>query len=64
VPLTSREREVLQLAGEGFSGPRIAEQLVVSPMKVKTHLSKIYEKLGVSSRAAAVAKGMRLGLIA
>jgi PAS domain S-box-containing protein len=64
VPLTPREREVLQLAGEGFSGPRIAEQLVVSPMTVKTHFSNIYEKLGVSSRAAAVATGMRLGLIA
>ncbi len=64
VPLTPRELEVLQLAAEGLSGPSIAAQLVVSPMTIKTHFSNLYEKLGVSGRAAAVAKGMRIGLIA
>jgi DNA-binding CsgD family transcriptional regulator len=61
--LTPREREVLQLAAEGNSGPIIAERLVISPATVKAHFSHIYEKLGVSGRAGAVAKGMRLGLI-
>jgi DNA-binding CsgD family transcriptional regulator len=64
VPLTPREREVLQLAAAGLSGPSIAERLVISPSTVKTHFSNIYEKLGVSGRPAAVARGMRLGLIA
>jgi DNA-binding CsgD family transcriptional regulator len=62
-PLTPREREVLRIAAEGLSGRSIAERLVLSPATVKTHLSNIYEKLGVSGRVAAVAKGMRLGLI-
>ena len=63
-PLTPREREVLQLAAEGLSGPSMAERLGVSPSTVKTHFSNIYEKLGVSGRPAAVGLGMRLGLIA
>jgi DNA-binding CsgD family transcriptional regulator len=62
-PLTPRELEVLQLAAEGLSGPSIAERLFVSPGTVKTHFGNLYEKLSVSDRAAAVAKGMRLGLI-
>jgi DNA-binding CsgD family transcriptional regulator len=61
--LTPRELEVLQLAAEGVPGPGIAERLVVSPGTVKTHFANLYAKLGVSDRAAAVAKGMRLGLI-
>jgi PAS domain S-box-containing protein len=63
-PLTPREREVLQLAAEGLSGPNIAERLFVSPGTVKTHFKHIYEKLGVRDRAAAVARGLRLGFIA
>jgi DNA-binding CsgD family transcriptional regulator len=62
-PLTPREREVLQLAAEGLSGPDIAERLVVSAATVKTHFSNIYKKLGVNDRAAAVARGLRLGFI-
>jgi PAS domain S-box-containing protein len=62
-PLTPREREVLQLAAEGLSGPGIADRLVVSPGTVKTHFSNLYKKLGVSDRAAAVARGLRFGLI-
>jgi DNA-binding CsgD family transcriptional regulator len=63
-PLTPREREVLQLAAEGLSGPDIAERLVLSPATVKTHFSNIYASLGVTGRVGAVARGMRLGLIA
>jgi DNA-binding CsgD family transcriptional regulator len=62
-PLTPREREILQLAAEGLSGPSIAERLFVSPGTVKTHFRNIYEKLGVRDRAAAVARGLRLAFI-
>ncbi|MDX6582069.1 MAG: two-component system, NarL family, nitrate/nitrite response regulator NarL [Solirubrobacterales bacterium] len=62
-PLTPRELEVLQLAAEGLSGPKIAERLVLSPATVKTHFSNIYKKFGLSGRGAAVARGIRLGLI-
>jgi DNA-binding CsgD family transcriptional regulator len=61
--LTAREREILQLAADGFSGARTAERLVLSPETVKTHFGHIYEKLGVSSRTAAVAEAMRRGYI-
>jgi PAS domain S-box-containing protein len=61
--LTKRELEVVKLAAEGNTGPRIAEQLVIEPATVKTHFEHIYEKLGVSDRAAAVAQALRLGLI-
>lgn len=62
-PLTARELEVLQLAAEGFRGRAIAERLVVSPATVKSHFEHIYSKLGVADRAAAVATGLRQGLI-
>jgi PAS domain S-box-containing protein len=61
--LTPRELEVLQLAAHGVAGPQIAERLVVSHATVRSHLEHIYAKLGVSGRAAAVAKALRLGLI-
>jgi DNA-binding CsgD family transcriptional regulator len=61
--LTAREREVLQLAAEGLSGPRIAAELGLSPATVKTHLTHIYDKLDVRDRAAAVAIALRVGLI-
>jgi DNA-binding CsgD family transcriptional regulator len=62
-PLTPREREVLQLAADGHSGPMIATELVLSPDTVRTHFANIYSKLAVSDRGGAVAKGIRLGLI-
>jgi DNA-binding NarL/FixJ family response regulator len=61
--LTARELEVLQLTATGLSGPAIAAQLVISPATVKTHLEHIYAKLGVPDRAAAVARGLRDGII-
>jgi DNA-binding CsgD family transcriptional regulator len=61
--LTPRELEVLELAAEGFSGPMIAAELVLSAATVRTHFAHIYDKLRVGDRAAAVAKAMRLGLI-
>ena len=63
-PLTARERQVLQLAADGGgSTSEIAKQLVVSAGTVKTHFEHAYQKLGVSDRAAAVAEGIRRGLI-
>jgi PAS domain S-box-containing protein len=61
--LTGRELEVLRLAAEGQSGPAIAECLGVSLSTIKTHFEHTYEKLGVGDRAAAVAEGLRSGLI-
>jgi ATP/maltotriose-dependent transcriptional regulator MalT len=61
--LSAREVEVLALAADGASGPAIAARLVLSPSTVKTHFENIYEKLGVSDRAAAVALALRIGLI-
>jgi two-component system nitrate/nitrite response regulator NarL len=61
--VTQRELEVLQLASQGMSTKAIAEALTVSPATVKTHLERLYAKLGVSDRAAAVALGIREGLI-
>ena len=62
--LTRRELEVLELASEGFSAPKLASELGVSVATVRTHFAHIYEKLEVGDRASAVAKAMRIGLIA
>ena len=53
--LTSREREVLNLLARGLSNRDIAEELVITHKTVKNHLSRIYEKIGVGSRAEAIA---------
>ena len=50
--LTSREREIAGLVGEGLSNRQIAEQLVISKRTVDAHIEHIYGKLGVSSRVA------------
>lgn len=63
IALTPRERDVLQLAADDLSAPGIAEELSLSPATVNTHFGHIYLKLDVSSRAGAVAKAMRLGMI-
>ena len=61
--LTPREREVLDFIAEGLSIPSIAAELYVAPSTIKTHVQRLYEKLGVSDRAAAVASAMRRGLL-
>ena len=61
--LSPREREVLLLTADGHSSVEIAEQLHLSPTTVKSHLQSLYQKLGVSDRAAAVAAAMRQGLL-
>lgn len=61
--LTAREFDVLEASAQGLSNAQIAEFLVVSEATVKTHLSHIYTKLGVTSRSAAVAKARDIGFI-
>ena len=61
--LTPREREILALLADGFGNKQIASRLGIATNTVKTHLRNIYEKLGVSERAAAVAEAMRRGLL-
>jgi two-component system nitrate/nitrite response regulator NarL len=61
--MSERERETLTLIAEGLSAPQIGRTLHLSTATVKTHLQHIYEKLGVSERAAAVAEAMRRGLL-
>jgi two-component system nitrate/nitrite response regulator NarL len=61
--LSPREREVLKLIAGGSSIPAIAKQLYLAPSTVKTHVQRLYEKLGVGDRAAAVAEAMRRKLL-
>ncbi|MFE1226358.1 response regulator [Streptomyces sp. NPDC058759] len=61
--LTERERQVLHAFARGLSIPETARELVLGASTVKTHAQKLYEKLEVSDRAAAVAEAMRRGLL-
>lgn len=61
--LSAREREVLGLVAKGTSNKLIAKELFVSEATVKTHLTHVYEKLGVTDRAAAVATAYDLGIL-
>lgn len=61
--LSERERQVLDGFARGLSIPQVAAELYVAPSTVKTHTQRLYEKLGVSDRAAAVAEAMRRGLL-
>jgi NarL family two-component system response regulator LiaR len=61
--VTPRELEVLQLIAEGLSTREMADRLCVSENTVKTHCSRVFEKLGVKRRTQAVQTGKRLGLL-
>ena len=61
--LSERERQVLQGFARGLSIPQVAADLTIGVSTVKTHTQRLYEKLGVSDRAAAVAEAMRQGLL-
>lgn len=61
--LSKREIEVLQLMANGLSNQEIAEKLFLSPNTVKTHSSRVFEKLDVKRRTQAIEKGKRLTII-
>ncbi|GAA2422743.1 response regulator transcription factor [Streptomyces macrosporus] len=62
-PLTEREREVMALVGLGLSNEEIARRLVVSPLTVKTHVSRTMVKLGARDRAQLVVMAYETGLV-
>jgi NarL family two-component system response regulator YdfI len=64
ISLTDRELEVLQSVAHGERSKEIAVQLGISERTVKAHLASIYNKLGVDSRAAAIAIAAQMGLLA
>ena len=61
--LTAREVEVLRLVAQGLTNEQVAEQLVISPRTVNTHLTSIFGKIGVSSRSAATRYAMEHHLV-
>ena len=61
--LTNREREILALLADGLGNKQIAARIGIYTNTVKTHLELLFDKLGVSSRAEAVATGVRRGLL-
>ena len=61
--LTTREGEVLRLLAEGLGVAGIARQLFVSESTAKTHIARIYDKLGAANRAQAIMAAIRLGLL-
>ncbi len=62
--LSKREMEVLELLAEGISNQEIADKLFISENTVKTHTSRLFEKLGVKNRTAAVLKAKEVGFLA
>jgi ATP/maltotriose-dependent transcriptional regulator MalT len=61
--ITRRELEILELIAKGMSNREIAEKLFVSENTVKTHSSRLFDKLSVKRRTQAVQTGKELGLI-
>jgi DNA-binding NarL/FixJ family response regulator len=62
--LTKREREVLRLLADGMRNEQVAAQLSISPLTVRTHVTKAMEKLEADTRTQAVARALRESLIA
>lgn len=63
IALTEREREVLKVAAEGLTAREIGERLGVRERTVTTHLGRIYTKLGVGTRIAAIRVATVSGLV-
>jgi DNA-binding NarL/FixJ family response regulator len=61
--LTAREREVLVLVAEGLSNDEVARHLNLSPLTVKTHVSRVLMKLGARDRVQLVIIGYETGLV-
>ena len=62
-PLTSREQEVLHAIGCGLSNAEIAEALFISELTVKSHIGRVFVKLGFRDRAAAVVYAFDHGIV-
>jgi DNA-binding NarL/FixJ family response regulator len=62
-PLSRREIEILQRVAYGATTKEVADKLGISPHTVKTHLERIFEKLGANDRAQAVAIAIRQGVV-
>ena len=62
-PLSEREQEVLRLVAQGLSSKAIGRQLFLSPSTVSYHLTSVFNKLGVNTRAQAVAVAAERGLL-
>lgn len=62
--ISGRELEVLQLLAAGLSNKEIAQRLDVSPNTIKTHVGRLFEKLAVRRRTAAIQRARELGIIA
>ncbi|MBB3600916.1 two-component system nitrate/nitrite response regulator NarL [Mycolicibacterium sp. BK556] len=61
--LSEREQEILRLIADGKTVPEMAKDLFLAQTTIKTHIRRLYEKLGVSDRGAAVAYAMRNQLL-
>ena len=61
--LSEREHEVLLLLADGLGAAAIGEQLFMSESTAKSHIARIYQKLGASNRAQALVTAMRIGLL-
>jgi DNA-binding NarL/FixJ family response regulator len=61
--LSGREIEVLSLVAKGANNKEVAKQLYISQTTVKSHLARIFDKLGVEDRTAAVTKALKLGIL-
>jgi LuxR family transcriptional regulator, maltose regulon positive regulatory protein len=62
-PLSAREGAILKLIGQGLSNKEIARNLAIAPETVKSHVKRIFTKLGAEKRAQAVAHAQSLGLL-
>jgi DNA-binding NarL/FixJ family response regulator len=61
--LTEREREVIQLIGQGLTNKAIADRLCISPVTVRHHLTRIFDKLGVTTRQKLLIRAHQYGLV-
>jgi DNA-binding NarL/FixJ family response regulator len=61
--VSTREMEVLKLLAEGLGVAQISKRLYVSESTAKTHISKLYDKLGAGNRAQAIMNAVRTGLL-
>jgi DNA-binding NarL/FixJ family response regulator len=61
--LTDREREVLDLLAQGWRNRRIARELKIREVTIRTHVSHVFDKLGVASRVEATLHALRSGLV-